>query len=1464
MYEFTFSQANVYACQIDSNNFYPWLLQLVGLESDPSSPGYRNYFFKFVKEDDVFKTHKFSSLTDSNGGSIQPKQNEDNLDRLLKAYPNLKAYFESLKASASAAWYYEFKESSYDSYYSEIEPDNLASYLQGESDKQHKNVSESVSQDYEATSFSSYSGSVPSFEITLKGKFSGVDELSEKSVTYVYESGSAQFGSVQLKQKGSSQVFSLPSGGVSLPGSHQHSQASSSPDIIGIVCGSLIGLATLEDLPIDSNNFYPWLLQLVGLESDPSSPGYRNYFFKFVKEDDVFKTHKFSSLTDSNGGSIQPKQNEDNLDRLLKAYPNLKAYFESLKASASAAWYYEFKESSYDSYYSEIEPDNLASYLQGESDKQHKCGSGSGSEDYEVTSFTSYSGSVPSFEITLKGKVIEQGGSSESDEYILKSVTYVYTSNESGQLKQKGDSHGVSLSGLPSSVPSPGVSVQHSHVSSSPDIIGIVCGSLVGLATLEDLPIDSNNFYPWLLQLVGLESDPSSPGYRNYFFKFVKEDDVFKTHKFSSLTDSNGGSIQPKQNEDNLDRLLKAYPNLKAYFESLKASASAAWYYVYKEFSTSSYYSEIDPKNLYSYLKGESDKQHKCGSGSGSEDYEVTSFTSYSGSVPSFEITLKGKVIEQGGSSESDEYILKSVTYVYTSNESGQLKQKGDSHGVSLSGLPSSVPSPGVSVQHSHVSSSPDIIGIVCGSLVGLATLENLPFNDHDFTFESNEAFMSVNPNQVVVYACQIGSDFHPWLLQLVIDDNSNYRNYFFKLVKEDDVFKTHKFSSLTVPSGSGSIQHKQNEDNLEAYSSLNSDQSLKAYISQLQKSASAASGYVYKSYYGSSSSEIQPKNLASYLGDSDKQHKYVSGSGSEEYSVTSFSSGSDSGSVPSFEITLKGRQTKKSGGSSEESFTYESSSVGSGQLKQTGDSHGFSGLPGSPFSQLSPPPPQSTQEFSPQASSPSLQASSSPNVLGIVCGSLIGLATLEDLPIGSKYHPWLLQLVGYYYDSSSVLTTVNYFFKLVKEDDVFKTHKFSSLTVPSGSGSIERKQNEDNLEAYSSLNSDQSLKAYISNLKSSGGSAATYYVYKSYYGSSSSEIEPDNLASYLQGESDKKHKYGSESVSQEYSVTSFSSGSYSGSVPSFEITLKERQTKKSGGLSEKSFTYESSTTQFGSGQLKLKGDSFGYGLPGIQVSGLLGGVSSRLPSGGSSPGGSPQIFQASSPSLQASSSLNVLGIVCGSLIGLATLEDLPIGSKYHPWLLQLVGYSSGSSSGYLNYFFKRDEDDIFKTHKFSSLTVPSGSGSIQHKQDNLDQRLLQSNTELKAYFDNLTSSGASPATYYLYKSYYYGSSYYSEIDPDNLYSYLKGESDKKHKHGSASQEYSVTSFSSGSYSGSVPSFEITLKGRQTKKSGGLSEKSFTYVYDKNKSQLTEQGSTTVSFPVFPPGSLPSGGVSLP
>ncbi|KAK2194748.1 hypothetical protein BdWA1_002493 [Babesia duncani] len=199
--------------------------------------------------------------------------------------------------------------------------------------------------------------------------------------------------------------------------------------------------------------------------------------------------------------------------------------------------------------------------------------------------------------------------------------------------------------------------------------------------------------------------------------------------------------------------------------------------------------------------------------------------------------------------------------------------------------------------------------------------IDSFKFNEVEYYPGCELKFMSVKADQVVVYACKDNSNkFHPWLLQLVVNDNSGYRNYFFK--REDgNVFKNHEFSNLTDSSG-GSIEHKEDEQ---------AKSSLKTTFKELS-SASAASYYEFTNS-SSSSSIIQRYNLASYLGESDRKHTYVSGSESEEYVVTSFSS--YSGSNPNFEITFKYRKKTKSGGMS---VTYESKNENPSKISPKGE----------------------------------------------------------------------------------------------------------------------------------------------------------------------------------------------------------------------------------------------------------------------------------------------------------------------------------------------------------------------------------------------------------------------------------------------------------------------------------------------------------------------------------------------
>ncbi|KAK2195376.1 hypothetical protein BdWA1_003052 [Babesia duncani] len=238
--------------------------------------------------------------------------------------------------------------------------------------------------------------------------------------------------------------------------------------------------------------------------------------------------------------------------------------------------------------------------------------------------------------------------------------------------------------------------------------------------------------------------------------------------------------------------------------------------------------------------------------------------------------------------------------------------------------------------------------------------IDSFKFNTTNFTFESNEGFMSIDPTNVIVYVCQIGSNnFHPWLLQIygTAKENSdssdqseedsdsssdpsseNYLNYFFKL--ENKIWKNVTFSSLTDSSGQGGTFTSE-EDNLaktklDTFKSLTSSgasaakyykltySSQSGSISYYSSGASAAKYYEFTNSSGSSSI-IQPYYLASCFKDeSDKKHTYVSvsGSGSQEYVVTSFKS--YLATVPSFEITLKGVKSESSG---LESVTYHTGS---------------------------------------------------------------------------------------------------------------------------------------------------------------------------------------------------------------------------------------------------------------------------------------------------------------------------------------------------------------------------------------------------------------------------------------------------------------------------------------------------------------------------------------------------------
>ncbi|KAK2197855.1 hypothetical protein BdWA1_000858 [Babesia duncani] len=356
----------------------------------------------------------------------------------------------------------------------------------------------------------------------------------------------------------------------------------------------------------------------------------------------------------------------------------------------------------------------------------------------------------------------------------------------------------------------------------------------------------------------------------------------------------------------------------------------------------------------------------------------------------------------------------------------------------------------------------------ISGSLYSLfgCQIDSIKFNGHDFNFTSPKSFMyNFTFNQAFVYACQIDSKLYPWLLQLYgqsyvspsdssdspveprsepesgdenEDDDASSSglttvNYFFKRDR-NGTWKSHTFANFTDDEYQ-KIEHKEGQDKEDD-----------EYICNLTSSGfSAALGYVYKE--SGSTSSILPSQLYSYLGESDKQHKYVSGSVSQEYSVSKFSSGTGS---HSFEITLKGMfsgvdessKSSKSSKSSEKSFTYgtenastvtrtdiklkeessadigsESGSASSCKANQSNvvvqpsgsdetastskSAIGSGGRSGSvQASGGSQPSKQSssnsssssgTSEISTSSSEPSYQSKSSSNITGIVCGAVFG-----------------------------------------------------------------------------------------------------------------------------------------------------------------------------------------------------------------------------------------------------------------------------------------------------------------------------------------------------------------------------------------------------------------------------------------------------------------------------------------
>ncbi|KAK2195909.1 hypothetical protein BdWA1_002507 [Babesia duncani] len=214
------------------------------------------------------------------------------------------------------------------------------------------------------------------------------------------------------------------------------------------------------------------------------------------------------------------------------------------------------------------------------------------------------------------------------------------------------------------------------------------------------------------------------------------------------------------------------------------------------------------------------------------------------------------------------------------------------------------------------------------------------------------------------------------------------------------------------------------------------------------------------------------------------------------------------------------------------------------------------------------------------------------------------------------KFKPWLLQLVGYYYDNSSNQTYCNYFFKL-EDGKNWKNESFISLNVPSGSsdGSIQPKQNEE---------AKDTLKKTFKALQSSDVSLALGYEYKNSSGSTSS-IEPNKLPDYL-SESDKNSGHSTGEWSQSYKFTSLSSGSVENI--SFEITIKRRPNKetentliyelKKGSTSQiKPKSSTTSTNLSGSGSCKVTQSKEAVGSNGQGGSTESGG--DEKGSGGSS-----------------------------------------------------------------------------------------------------------------------------------------------------------------------------------------------------------------------------------------------------
>ncbi|KAK2197118.1 hypothetical protein BdWA1_000117 [Babesia duncani] len=255
------------------------------------------------------------------------------------------------------------------------------------------------------------------------------------------------------------------------------------------------------------------------------------------------------------------------------------------------------------------------------------------------------------------------------------------------------------------------------------------------------------------------------------------------------------------------------------------------------------------------------------------------------------------------------------------------------------------------------------------------------------------------------------------------------------------------------------------------------------------------------------------------------------------------------------------------------------------------------------------------------------------------------------------KFKPWLLQVIGNYYDNSSNQIYRNYFFEF-EDGKNWKNKTFISLNVPSGSGQLGKIELKEDTQAKNKLTKFKSVSGL------SSASPASGYVYKeSGSTSSSSVILPSQLASYL-GQSDKKNNH--THSDQSYTFTSVSSESVENI--SFAITIKRRPNKET----EKTVIYElksgstSFLTQKGSTTTtNLSEDGSGSGSScNVTVTEQAGGSTESV--GGSespqqvtqeassqaSEKPSPSPSPSSGTSEKSQSSSNLPAIVCGAVFG--------------------------------------------------------------------------------------------------------------------------------------------------------------------------------------------------------------------